>query len=493
MSKNKTLNIANCDVLLVQPPLISDMRYGKLAKHGPNTMPFGLATIAAVLEQAGVSVAIYDAMAEGHTLELAADHICKSSAKYIGLSFMTPMYSVVRSLTEKVKTNTPEKTLIFGGAHPTILPEQTLENFPWVDYLVLGEGDITFVELIDNLSHHRPLKNIQGIALRNDQGIVLNPPRNPVIDLDTIPMPAWHLLPMQKYRPTTSRFRRLPSHCILTSRGCPMNCAFCSQTIGRELRLKSSERVLKEIETLIEEYGARELIFYDSCFTLNRKHVTDICEKLISRGLNQKISWSCETRVDTIDSDLLNLLKRAGCWSVHFGVESGSQRLINMVNKKISKQQIRQAFKWAHDAGLHTAAFFMLGLPTETREESRETIAFAKELMPGFAQFTITVPFPGTPLYDLALESGEFRPNDWDGYSTWAGWRGQELIYVPKDRSSDELIEFQRQAMSEFFLQPRIILKNTLWALKYPDLFFRYLDGFKILLSNRFSRKKQLT
>lgn len=480
-----------CDVLLVQPPLVSDMRYGRLAKHGPNTMPFGLATMAAVLEQHGVQVAIYDAMALGHSVSEAVSVIKNSAAGIIGLSFMTPMYSVVRDLTRAVREELPSSRIIMGGAHPTILPEQTLADFPWVDCLVLGEGEITFSELVTAYANGSSIDCIPGVAFRDGGQTVLTSPRSPVLDLDSLPMPAWHLLPMSSYRPTTSRFRRLPSHCLLTSRGCPMNCAFCSQTIGRELRLKSAERVLAEIEVLVGTYGAKELIFYDSCFTLNRRHVVSICEGMISRGLHRKVSWSCETRVDTIDRELLFLLKKAGCWSVHFGVESGSQRLINLVNKKISKAQVRQAFSWAHEAGLHTAAFFMLGLPTETAAESRETIDFAKELKPGFAQFTITVPFPGTPLYDLALGSGSFRPDDWDGYSTWAGWSGAGLIYVPEGRSSEEMVQWQQSAMNEFFLQPRIIMKNVMLALRYPDLFFRYLDGFKILLGNRFMKRNK--
>jgi len=210
--------------------------------------------------------------------------------------------------------------------------------------------------------------------------------------------------------------------------------------------------------------------------------VLKICEEIIRRGLNKQIQWSCETRVDMVDKKLLKQIKDAGCWGIHYGVESGSQRILDLMKKQITKERVREVFKWSHEVGLHTSAFFMLGLPTETQEESQKTIDFAKELRPNFAQFTITVPFPGTPLYDLALETGYFRADDWDGYSTWAGWTGKTLIYVPQGRTSDEMIYFQKKAMTDFFFQPKILFESILRAIKYPQLLKRYISGFFTLL-----------
>jgi len=193
------------------------------------------AYMAGVLEKNGISVDIYDSMALNHTVDQTVENIRKSKASIVGISFMTPMYTVVKELSRKIKESMPDCFIVFGGAHPTILPEQTLTDFPWADMLVLGEGEDTFLELVQSIKTKKDMKNIRGIALRDGKQIIITEKRPVIKNLDALPLPAWHLLPMNIYRPTTSRFRRLPSHCILTSRGCPMKCIFCSQTIGRQV------------------------------------------------------------------------------------------------------------------------------------------------------------------------------------------------------------------------------------------------------------------
>lgn len=484
------------DVLLVQPPLSNKLRYGRLSKHGPNSIPHGLADIAAFLEKKGINVGIYDGMALSHTVEEAILEIKKLKPSIIGVSFVTPAYGVVKDLISKLRKEMPSSLIVLGGAHPTVLPKETLQEFLDVDLLVLGEGEITFYEIVKAFQEKKPYNNIDGIAYHNiNNEIEITNPRQIIKNLDDIPLPAWHLLPMHVYRPTTSRYRKLPSFSLLTSRGCPMNCAFCSQTIGRQLRLMSVGKVMEQIDILAKKYGAKELIFYDSSFTLNRRHAWEICEELIRSKRNKEFSWSCETRTDMVDLELLKLMRRAGCWSIHYGVESGSQRLLNKMNKKIKLEQIEEVFNMTKKVGIHTVAFFMLGIPTETREETLKTIELAKKLKPHFAQFTITVPFPGTPLFEMAKSNGTFRADDWNGYQTWAGWKGQELIYVPEGRTTKEMMQLQQYAMESFIMQPRIILLHLANVIRYPVLLRRYLDAFFILLEiivkNKLSNSKQ--
>jgi len=211
---------------------------------------------------------------------------------------------------------------------------------------------------------------------------------------------------------------------------------------------------------LIDEYGAKEIIFRDDTFTIDKNHIKGLCKEIIRQGFHKKIKWTCMTRVNLVTEELLQLMARAGCWSIHYGVESGSQRLLDLIQKDITIEQVKKAFKWTKKAGIEIKAFFMLGLPTETREESLKTIRFTKEIDPDWIQVTITVPYPGTKLYEIAQKDGTLKSLEWENYQTWAGWSDKELAYVPEGRNQEEIKQLQKQAMREFYLRPRFIIKQ---------------------------------
>lgn len=444
---------------LIQPFLSLEDRYGKnLGKVGPTCEPMGLAYLAAAIRESGLAeVEIIDAAALNYTKTDLENHLKRSKSEIIGLSILTPMYLRAKETIQIVKDILPHAKIVVGGPHVTVFPKITLEENKDIDVAVFGEAEKTIVELLSAFADNKGFSGIKGIAYRNSSEIKINEPRQIEHNIDLIPLPARDLLPMERYRPAPTYFKKLPSYLILSSRGCPFNCAYCSKVSGKVYRAHSVSRVIQEMEILINDYNAKDIIFRDDTFTVNRAHTVELCNEIIARGLNKKVHWSCMTRVNLVDKEILMLMKKAGCWSIHFGVESGSQRLLNLIEKGITIEQIRKAFKWTRGAGIETKAFFMLGLPTETREESMQTIMFSKELEPDWVQFTITVPYPGTKLYDIALKDKTLKSFKWEDYQTWAGWSDKELVYVTEGRTADELKELQRYAMRSFYLRPKFI------------------------------------
>jgi anaerobic magnesium-protoporphyrin IX monomethyl ester cyclase len=470
--------------LLMNPPLTSSNRYGKrLGKLGPSMIPEGLAAIAACALASGFVVEMLDAMALNYSVEETLDYVRQGGFDLIGMTMLTPMFAIVAELVGKIRKTSPSTKIVVGGAHPTVLQEQTLAELPEIDFAVVGEGDVTFVELLEALSGKRRLDTIAGLIFRDSGGgVVKNAPRPVIDDLDSLPTPARHLLPMALYKPAGSYYRRLPSYYLMTARGCPYACTYCSQPLGRKYRHWSIARIIREMEVLIREYGAREIIFRDETFTVDKRHIRELCGELMKKGLHRKVAWSCTTRVDCVTPELLTLMKAAGCWEIHYGIESGSQRLLDLIRKGITLGQVRDAVKWTRAAGIEIKGFFILGLPTETLAESRQTIEFAKELDMDWAQFTLAVPFPGTPMFDLAKTTGRFLDKKWESYQTWAGWAGIEPVYVPENREIGEIQALQRKALKEFYLRPKVILRHMVTALKHPGLLAKYWQGAAALL-----------
>ena len=411
--------------------------------------PLGLASIAAVLEGENYQAEILDANA----LQLSESEIAKEigNVDITGITAMTPFINSAIKVAKEIKKEKPGSTVIVGGVHVTVLPEETLSNVPEIDIIVRGEGEKTVVELYNALKSGISLQNVRGITYRDNGRIISTPMRPPIADLDSLPFPAYHLLPLHRYKLHPPHGRKLPFMAMLTSRGCPYNCIFCSKPIfGRKVRSQSPQRIATEVEYLEEKFKVKEIAFYDDIFTLDEKRIARLAEELKQRNLS--LPWTCETRVDLVTEELLKAMKEAGCYMIAYGIESGNQTILDNLRKKITIAQVRKAIKMTHDIGIQSIGYFMLGSPGETPATIRQTIDFANYLTLDFAQFSVTIPFPGTDLYNLYLKQGIGNEN-WDNF-IYANLRSVSApVFETASLSKGDLQKWSATAYREFYLR----------------------------------------
>ncbi len=411
----------------------------------------GLGYIAAVLEQRGDHVEIIDLALESNPEEVIEKKAKESNFDIVGVSASTPTYPVALHTLTIIKEIAPSCITIMGGSHSSILTDDVLRH-PAVDIVVKGEGEITIVELLDALEKNRDLKQVTGISFKRNGQIIHNPYRSFIEDLDSIPFPARHLYNMERY---SAKINGRKATSVITSRGCPFNCVYCYRgpAAGKKLRCRSPENVIKEIKLLKARHGISGIFFYDDTFTLDKKRALLMCDLFIKQKLN--IVWTCQTRVDCLDLELLKKMKKAGCVELGLGIESGNEQIMNLINKKIKKKQARQAFKLTKEAGICTRASFILGLPWDTRDTIRDTIDFAMELNPDFVDFFLAVAYPGTKLWQIAEEKNINLPKDWSTYNLVfraVDWNAMIPLFQTEKLTKDEFIHFVRKAHLKFLI-----------------------------------------
>ena len=454
-------------IALVNPPLFT--KYPQ--------PPMGLAQIAAVLEREGYYITIVDANALGLKPKQVISHI--ADANIVGLTAMTPTINTATSIAHHLKQANPNLTIILGGAHATLLPEETLTSAPEIDIIVRGESETTIIELLRALEYKQPLDDIQGISYRRNGEIISTVARSATVDLDSLPFPAYHLLPWQKYKPQPPHGRALPLAAIITSRGCPYQCAYCSKPIfGSKSRAQSPERVVDEIIYHKRRFGIREFAFYDDVFTLNKKTAYAIADEIIKRGL--KIHWTCETRVNLVDKELLRHIKQSGCYAIAYGIESASQEILDALNKDITLEQVEEAVCLTREVGLQAIGYFMIGSPGENPETIVKTIQLAKKLKLDFAQFSITTPFPGTKLYQLYLD-GKRGGISWENFIYEGTSNRTTPVFESNELSQADLRYWVRRAYKEFYLRPSYLWQRIRQVKSIGDLRVN-LEGVSRLL-----------
>lgn len=394
-------------VLLILPPSTSAIK----EILGITSPPLGLAYIASFLEKEGNDVKIIDSLAENFDLHRIDREIGRWNPDMVGVTSTTPNFYDALKVAKIAKMH--DCRVVMGGPHVTFMDIETLEKTPFVDYIIRGEGEITMHELVKSLEKGIEPKRVTGLTYKSKGIIKRNPPKTPIKNLDSLPMPAYHLLPMEKYVSEGLRYAT-----VISSRGCPFGCVFCSSSriCGKRWRARSTEKVVEEVQLLRDKYKVQSIEFVDDNFTLNRKRVKDICEEFVRRGID--VFWVCGSRVDSVNSELLSNLSKANCLLIYLGVESGSQRILDYMMKGVTLSQSERTVKLAKRYGLEVAASFILGMPDETVSEIEDTIKFAIKLNPEFAQFTIATPYPGTKLYDYALENNLLITRDWSKYDT---------------------------------------------------------------------------
>ena len=475
------------NVLLAVPPITREEFYVKGSKFtGTILPPLGIAYIAAMLEKYGHKVKIYDGIAEGGTVDTFVNHL--NSFDIVGLTVNSSFAYRSKKTAEGIKNKDKDIVVIGGSGHANTFPLDILKARQF-DFSIIGEAENTFCEIADTVDKGKSTgdikneKTIKGIAfLDKGDKLTYTEPRPFIQDLDTIPMPARHLLPMHLYKMTEARSNRQPCLSMMTARGCPFPCTFCYQDIYKvTYRTHSPMRVADEIQLLINKYGAREIAIWDEHFTLKKGRVIEICKEIKRRGID--IPWSCQSRTDGINEEMLKEMKSAGCEFIAYGVESGSERMLKAIKKLETKDKFREGFKMTRKAGIKTRAYFILGLYDETLEEMQQTIDFAKELDPDAVSFSLWTPFPGTVDYQSAVEDKT--------YSGLPYWETENLpdynftenpVYMPKGVTKEQLLKMHKKAYKSFYLRPKYIF-NRLLEIRSIDDVKRLYMGFRAVLS----------
>ncbi len=404
-------------VLLTLPPGIHNLEIYKIA--GMRAPPLGLAWIAAVLERDGHKVAVLDTPTLGLDTEEWLAEVRRLKPDVVGVSMLTPTaprgYRAARLLREEM----PDVTLVAGGQHPTAMWREALESGFHV--VVMGEGEQTARELVATLESHgldpEALREVAGIAFRDPREgrLRVTRPRPPIRDLDKLPWPARHLLPMDRYTLFGKPIR--VAH-VMASRGCPYGCMYCSTSYfwGRRVRFRSPKNVADEVEYLYDRYGARYVVFADDELVINRRFVEEWVREVKERGLD--IEFACGARVDHVPRKFMKFLYDNGCAILYFGVESANQETLDKIGKKIRVEQAVRVFQWRKELGGRAMGSFILGFPWETLDDMRRTVDFAVKLDPDYAQFTALTPYPGTPMFEYAKRHGLIVDWDWEHYTT---------------------------------------------------------------------------
>lgn len=447
------------NVLLVNPLLVYPRRniWGKISSPG---IPLGLLYLASFLRRAGHRVAVIDAHRENLPASRLAAALPASKPDLIGLTSYTPGGPAeAYRIAALCKRRYGPVKVVAGGPHASAVPEEALATGV-VDYVVRGEGEATLLELLGGGAP----SGIRGLSFLEEGAAVHNADRPPLRDLDHLPFPAYDLLDPRGYGVTLGRARRSPAASMIMTRGCPYSCSFCQAgRLGKSFRSRSPKNVLAEMELLSRRFGIREFAFQDDVFTAKRKNLIELCDLLRRSDLGAW--WSCLSRVDTVDAEMLAIMQAAGCRQIGFGVESGSDEILQASGKKITVAMAREAVRLAREAGLEVVTYFILGLPGETRETLEQTLRLSRELRPDYCLFNVLVPLPGTAIYREAEQEGALATRDWRRYT------GSQAILKLPDLDGDCLAGFYRRAYLQFYLRPAYLLGKLCKIRSLSELF----------------------
>jgi anaerobic magnesium-protoporphyrin IX monomethyl ester cyclase len=430
--------------------------------------PFGVALLSAIWDEQGHTSQIIDAA----VLELNIPDIIariNPSSDFVGITATTPGISGAVEIARNIRRKLPNAKIIMGGAHPTIFHEELVRD-NICDMVVRNEGEIPMTELAKST----PLNLIPNLTWRNSKGeVIINPGCSKYVELDNLPFPAYHKLPMHLYHSALGAARQSPSIGMVTSRGCPGKCTFCfSEMFGPQIRFMSPARIVAHIEHLQKNYGIGEISFYDDTFTANRENVSGLCELILSKKI--RISWSCFARVDMVTQELLLLMKKAGCHQIMYGFETVDENILKNINKRTTMGQFKNAIAWTRAVKINVRGAFMLGNPGETSASMGKTIHYAKNAGIQFAVFNITTPYPGTQMYKEFSGKNLILHQNWDLYNL-----AQPILKL--DTVSGETVkQYYYKSYRDFYLRPFFILQHIL-AIRTFAQFLMYMKAvFKI-------------
>ena len=479
--------ITNKKITLITPPYERIAKGYEFVKHITNKAPtLGLLHLAAEVRNHGYQPSIIESDIFDMTVEDVVAQVVAEKPAYVGITLFTVGVWCGAEIARKIRFALPATRIIVGGPHISSMAVETMERFREFDIAVLGEGEEILVNLLNTLESDGDLKQVSGLVFM-EQGditatVVKTPSHSIDKNMDRLPTPAWDLLPdfPNAYRPAIYDFPGGPVASIAASRGCPFHCKFCdTSTFGAAVRAYSAERVFELLQHLQNNYGIRHVMFVDDLFTASRKRTTELCERIINSGM--KITWSCASRVDVVKPDLLHLMKKAGCWEISFGLESGSDELLKKMDKSAAVERSREALEWTARAGIRSKGLFMLGYPGETEDTISKTKAFVKSVPLTIMNLTKFTPYPGSPIYrDI------YGTNIRDDH--WQKMNGMNFLWAPQGMTIHQLNSHYKNVLLSFYTRPKIPWYYTKLTLQNPSHFFRLLRFLWVMSKTRLRR-----
>ncbi|MEM6707994.1 MAG: radical SAM protein [Pseudomonadota bacterium] len=464
-------------IVLVTPPYERIAPGYEFVKHITNRSPsLGLLHLAAAVREVGYTPTII----ESDLLDLNPDEVVErvvaERPAFVGITLFTVGTWVGAEIARKLKLKAPGIRIIVGGPHISSMGRETIERFPEFDVAVVGEGEEVLVKLLKAYREGRPLSDVPSLIFRDPNAITHAVAQTPKLainkDLDRLPFPAWDLLPdfPAGYLPAVYDFPRGPVASIAASRGCPFHCKFCdTSTFGASVRAYTPQRLFEMMCHLRDAFGIRHILFVDDLFTASKKRTTELCNLIIDNGLD--MTWSCASRVDVINPETLKLMKRAGCWEMSFGLESGSDELLKKMDKSAALEKSVRAIGWTHDAGIRSKGLFMLGYPGETPETIEQTKQFVKRIPLTIMNLTKFTPYPGSPIYK-EIYGTSIRDDHWEKMN------GMNFVWTTEGLTEEQLNRAYRQILTGFYSQERVGRQYFFATLRYPRHLLRLMKFF---------------
>lgn len=483
-------------MILINPSYNREKKLGGFSRYVPVSVPIGIGYIAGYLISNNKKAKILDEEILSISDDILEEAVKDIEPPYIfGVSCLTAGIARGHELAETIKTKYPDSKVVFGGVHPTVLAEEVLKDTN-IDIVVRGEAEEIVEVLYERIKNNQDYSDLKGISFRKD-GQIVNNEREKLPDLQRMPRFPYHLF--------ESYSDKYELGFIASSRGCPFSCIFCSQRSisGRKYRFFPSEIVIESIDELIHRYKRTYITFVDDSFLMNKRRVKQLCEMIMERGLHKEGVFDCQARGDTVDEDILRALKEAGFRTIHFGIETASERLMKLIEKKETVQQVVEGVQLAKKLGFQVSGTFILGLPTETEEERKAAYKLAKKLSLDYVRFNNATPYPGTELYEIAVKEKRFNPGDnWEnlnacGTLVQSPFKPAPLAYVPLTVSEDELRNQVLKYNLFYSFRPQSIYKilkekvgpagwlalPDRWYLRIGEWVYLTRFGFRILCS----------
>ncbi len=468
--------MAASKIIFVNPPYERIAAGYRFVRHITNRAPsLGLLYLAAAVREQGYRTAIIESDIEELSADQAAHQVIQEKPDYLGITLFTVGVWQAAHIARTVKKSCPRIRIIVGGPHISSMATETLQRFPEFDLAVIHEGERVLPELLACLDQDRTPEHVNGILWRRNGEVLKTPPAPNIDDLDNLPMPAWDLLKdfPDRYLPAIFDYPQGPVATLAASRGCPFLCKFCdTSTFGAKVRANSPEMVFRMMKFLNQTFGIRHIQFVDDLFLASRIRTLALCDRIIEDGLD--MTWNCTARVDTVKPEVLKRMKQAGCWEISFGLETGSNELLQKMDKAARVETSEKAVNWTHEAGIRCKGLFMLGYPGETPQTIQKTKTFVRRLPMSTMNLSKFTPYPGSPIY-RELYGTTIRKDHWEKMN------GMNFIWAPEGLTIKELDFEYQDILKTFYRQRRVMHRYLKLALIDPahlKRLFRFLLGY---------------